>query len=307
MRTHDPHDFLRRRMRTGERVRGAVLAKLARLVAQRLGAGSAEAERASAVAYALALAAYQESSEGFTRPSGESVRAILGRDAGELASLIGACTRNAPPLPDNASKATLALAAAVSLLEAVGTEPLEATVAARALVTLRSETRLPPVALEALSVEVMELVLGDHAAHTVVLVEPNVSRASALQARFLADGVRVVLADTAAQARALLAQGSQALVVASWLPDGDGAELTRSLRATEALATLPIFVLAPPEDPRLVEAGLDAGADDVLTYPVNPDVLVAKLRRALQPRRVTPVPVPVPPVLSTASAPAASL
>ena len=34
-----------------------------------------------------------------------------------------------------------------------------------------------------------------------------------------------------------------------------------------------------------VEAGLDAGADDVLTYPVNPDVLAAKVRRALQPRR----------------------
>jgi serine/threonine-protein kinase len=35
----------------------------------------------------------------------------------------------------------------------------------------------------------------------------------------------------------------------------------------------------------MVEAGLDAGADDVLTYPVNPDVLAAKVRRALQPRR----------------------
>ncbi|MFY0563635.1 protein kinase domain-containing protein [Archangium lansingense] len=291
----------------GVGVQGAALAKLARRVARRLGAGRAEAERASAVAYALALAAFQESGSGerFTRPSCESMRAILGRDAGELVGLIGACTRDAPPLTEKADKATQALAAAVSLLEVAGTAMLEASAASQSLVKLRAESRLPAAALEALSAEVMELVLGDSASHTVVLAEPNVGRASALQARFLADGVRVVLADSAARARVLLSQGSQALVVASRLPDGDGAELTRALRSTAETASLPIFVLAPPEDPGLVEAGLDAGADDVLTYPVNPEVLVAKLRRALQPRRASVTPTPAPSVTAamvTASA-----
>ncbi|WNG33214.1 protein kinase [Archangium violaceum] len=286
----------------GVGVQGASLAKLARRVARRLGAGCAEAERASAVAYALALAAFQESSERFSRPSCEAVRAILGRDAGELASLIGACTREAPPLTESANKATLALAAAVSLLEVAGTATLVASSASQALVKLRAESRLPGVALEALSAEVMELVLGDRASHTVVLAEPNTARASALQARFLADGVRVVLADSAARVRTLLSQGSQALVVASRLPDGDGASLTRALRSVVETASLPIFVLAPAEDPGLVEAGLDAGADDVLTYPVNPDVLVAKLRRALQPRRVSLTPTPAPVAATMTSA-----
>ncbi|MFL5354751.1 protein kinase domain-containing protein [Archangium sp.] len=277
----------------GVGVQGASLAKLARRMALRLGAGRAEAERASAVAYAVALAAFQESNERFTRPSCEAVRAILGRDSGEAAVLIGACTRgDAPLLTESANKATLALAAAVSLIEMMGSATLGPAAASQALVKMRAESKLPAVALEALSAEVMELVLGDSASHTVVLAEPNVARASALQARFLADGVRVVLADSAARARVLLSQGSQALVVASRLPDGDGASLTRSLRSTEAMATLPIFVLAPPEDPGQVEAGLDAGADDVLMYPVNPDVLVAKLRRALQPRRVSAAPTP---------------
>ena len=290
----------------GVGVQGAALAKLARRVARRLGAGRAEAERASAVAYALALAAFQESGSGdrFTRPSCESMRAILGRDAGALAGLIGACTRDAAPLTEKADKATQALAAAVSLLEVAGTAMLGAAAASQSLVKLRAEGRLPAAALEALSAEVMELVLGEKASHTVVLAEPNPARASALQARFLADGVRVVLADSAARARVLLSQGSQALVVASRLPDGDGAELTRSLRSAAETAALPIFVLAPPEDPGLVEAGLDAGADDVLTYPVNPEVLVAKLRRALQPRRtsVTPAPAPVMAVMAGVSA-----
>jgi eukaryotic-like serine/threonine-protein kinase len=294
----------------GVGVQGASLAKLARRMALRMGAGRAEAERASAVAYAVALAAFQESHERFTRPSCEAVRAILGRDSGEAASLIGACTRgDAPQLTERANKATLALAAAVSLIEMMGSATLGTAAASQALVKMRAESKLPAVALEALSAEVMELVLGDSAAHTVVLAEPNVARASALQARFLADGVRVVLADSAARVRVLLSQGSQALVVASRLPDGDGASLTRSLRSATETASLPIFVLAPPEDPGLVEAGLDAGADDVLMYPVNPDVLVAKLRRALQPRRVSAAPTPpvaVPVVMAPAPASASA-
>jgi serine/threonine-protein kinase len=274
----------------GVGVQGAALARLTRGVALRLGAGRAEAERASAVASALALAAFQESGERFTRPSREAVRAILGRDSGELADLIGACTRDASPPTGNTHRAALALAAAVALLEVAGTASPVPTAASQSLVKLRAEGQLPAAALEALSAEVMELVLGDRASHTVVLAEPNAARAAALQARFLADGVRVVLADSAARARALLSEGSQALVVASRLPDGDGAALTRSLRSAAGTASLPIFVLAPPEDPGLVEAGLDAGADDVLTYPVNPDVLAAKLRRALQPRRTAVTP-----------------
>ncbi len=277
----------------GVGVQGASLAKLARRVARRLGAGRTEAERASAVAYALALAAFQESEERFIRPSCEAMRAILGRDAGELADLIGACTRDAPPPSEKSSRDTLALAAAVALLEVAGTASPAASTASQSLVKLRAEGKLPAAALEALSAEVMELVLGDGISHTVVLAEPNAARAAALQARFLADGVRVVLADSVARVRVLLSQGSQALVVASRLPDGDGAGLTRSLRSAADTASLPIFVLAPPEDPGLVEAGLDAGADDVLTYPVNPDVLVAKLRRSLQPRRVTATPAAV--------------
>ena len=284
----------------GVGVHGAALAQLARRVARRLGAGHAEAERASAVAYALALAAQQEGGSGdrFVRPSCESVRAVLGRDAGELASLIAACTRDAPPPLEGASRGALALAAAVALIEMTGTATLGPTTASQALSWLRSAGRLPATALEALAAELMDMVLGDSASHTVVLAEPNAARAAALQARFLADGVRVVLADSAARVRSLLAQSPQALVVSAQLPDGDGASLTRSLRSADGTASLPIFVLAPPEDPALVEAGLDAGADDVLTYPVNPDVLVAKLRRALMPRRA---PAPTPTQLPVAS------
>ncbi len=268
----------------GAGVQGAALARLARRVALRLGAGRAEAERASATAYAMACAARLEGKEHFARPSCESVRAVLGRDAGELASLISVCAEGAS-LPINAGRSLLALTAAMGLMEAVGSGALTPDTASHALVKLREEGRVPANALEALAAEVAELVLGESASGTIVLAEPDPARSATLQARFLVDGVRVLLAESAARARELLAGGAHALVVASHLPDGQGALLARSLREAAATSGLPIFVLAPPEDPALVEAGLDAGADDVLTYPVNPDVLAAKVRRALQPRR----------------------
>ncbi|XXF78839.1 protein kinase [Myxococcaceae bacterium GXIMD 01537] len=268
----------------GVGVLGASLGKLARRLALRLGAGSAEAERAAAMAYAVACAARMEGLEPFVRPMSAAVRAVLGSDAGEVAEFISVCEPNAVPAP-SVSRAALALAGTVALMEAVGSSTLTPDAASQALVELRASNMLPGAAMEALAAEVAELVLGDTASCTVVLAEPDASRAATLQARFLSDGVRVLLASSGARARQLLSEGSQALVVASHLPDGDGAALTRALRATAATAHLPIFVLAPQEDPSLVEAGLEAGADDVLTYPVNPDVLAAKLRRALQPRR----------------------
>ncbi|WP_224363759.1 protein kinase domain-containing protein [Hyalangium versicolor] len=267
----------------GAGVQGAVLAKLARRLALRLGAGRAEAERASAAAYAMACAARLEGKDSFARPKCEAVRAVLGRDAGELASVLGAPTEGSGT--SQPGRASQALTAATALMETLGTGALTPENASRALVRLREEGRVPATALEALAAEVAELVLGDATSPTLVLAEPDPARSATFQARFLAEGVRVLLAESAARARELVAGGAQALVVGSRLPDGEGAALTRSLRSSGPTLELPIFLLAPPEDPSVVEAGLDAGADDVLTYPVNPDVLAAKVRRALQPRR----------------------
>ena len=191
--------------------------------------------------------------------------------------------------PDNASRAALALAAAMALMEVLGTaSPTPDAASSRARPKLREDGQVPANALEALAAEVAELVLGDSASHTLVLAEPDPARSATLQARFLADGMPGA-AGRLDGARPRAAGGGEPGAGGGLaLPDGEAAALTRSLRAEAPTAELPIFILAPPEDPGLVEAGLDAGADDVLTYPVNPDVLAAKLRRALQPAARSP-------------------
>jgi two-component system KDP operon response regulator KdpE len=68
------------------------------------------------------------------------------------------------------------------------------------------------------------------------------------------------------------------------LPDGDGMDLIRSVRAWSGL---PIIVLSARAGERDKVAALDAGADDYLDKPFGIDELIARVRVALR-RRARP-------------------
>ncbi len=65
------------------------------------------------------------------------------------------------------------------------------------------------------------------------------------------------------------------------LPDMDGLEVIRVLRASSAV---PIVVLTAREDERGKVAALDLGADDYVTKPFGMDELAARMRAALRHR-----------------------
>ena len=93
-------------------------------------------------------------------------------------------------------------------------------------------------------------------------------------------GFEVVEAATAREAldRAAV-RPPQAAIVDLVLPDGDGVEVTRRLRAW---STMPILVLsAVGEEDEKVRA-LEAGADDYVTKPFGPRELVARVQAALR-------------------------
>jgi two-component system, NarL family, response regulator DevR len=71
------------------------------------------------------------------------------------------------------------------------------------------------------------------------------------------------------------------VVLARRLPDGDGWEVARELRARER--GLDAFVIAIHESghPSVVERALGAGADAFLERACDPDVLVSHVRRLL--------------------------
>ncbi|MEZ5659731.1 MAG: response regulator [Burkholderiaceae bacterium] len=80
---------------------------------------------------------------------------------------------------------------------------------------------------------------------------------------------------------ALRTHDYDALLLDLGLPDGDGLELLRQLRARGQ--TLPVLIMTARDALEQRVAGLDAGADDYLLKPFEVDELLARLR-ALQRR-----------------------
>ena len=72
------------------------------------------------------------------------------------------------------------------------------------------------------------------------------------------------------------------LVLDLMLPDRDGWDVTRLIRADKSLAETPIIMLtARVEDSEKI-VGLEIGADDYITKPFNPRELVARVRALLR-------------------------
>lgn len=77
------------------------------------------------------------------------------------------------------------------------------------------------------------------------------------------------------------------LVLDLMLPDVDGLEVCRRLRWDERTRALPILIVSAKGEEADVVAGLELGADDYVTKPFSPKVLVARIRNLLRRRERT--------------------
>jgi CheY-like chemotaxis protein len=140
-----------------------------------------------------------------------------------------------------------------------------------------------------------------------ILVVDDVEKNTRLLADLLgARGYRTSKAASGAEALALIEQAAPDLVLLDvMMPGMSGFEVCRSLRADPRHALLPV-VMVTALDPAVERAnGLDAGADDFLTKPINQAELLARVRsllrvKALQDQLLrgaaTPPPAAPPPV-----------
>jgi len=65
------------------------------------------------------------------------------------------------------------------------------------------------------------------------------------------------------------------------MPGLDGVELTAKLKATPAMADIPILIVSASAQRRDFELARGAGADGYLTKPFDPDELLAQVRRLM--------------------------
>ena len=123
----------------------------------------------------------------------------------------------------------------------------------------------------------------------LLLIDDDLRLTAMVSDYLRANGQDVDVAGSLAAGRDRLRQGNyDALVLDLMLPDGDGLDLTRELRADPRFKRLPLLMLTARGEPLDRVLGLELGADDYLAKPFEARELLARIKALL--RRAQPVP-----------------
>jgi diguanylate cyclase (GGDEF)-like protein len=118
---------------------------------------------------------------------------------------------------------------------------------------------------------------------TILVVDDDVDIARFIEVNLKLEGYRVLLAHDGATALQLIEEHMPALAVVDWMmPQLDGLELTRRLRADPMTAPIPVILLTARGQTADKVIGLQAGADDYLVKPFDTLELVARVRSTLR-------------------------
>ena len=117
----------------------------------------------------------------------------------------------------------------------------------------------------------------------ILIVDDEPINVDILQARLAAQGYDIVTASNGPQALAAARSQDPDLVLLDvMMPAMDGLEVCRRLKADISLPFIPVILVTALGDTDDVVAGLDAGADEYLTKPVDQAALVARVRSMLR-------------------------
>jgi two-component system, cell cycle response regulator len=117
----------------------------------------------------------------------------------------------------------------------------------------------------------------------ILVVDDTASNRVLLKARLSAAFFTVMLADSGEEALRLAAEVEPDLIMLDvQMPDLDGFEVCRRLKASESLAHIPVVMVTASGSEEEKLKGLRAGADDFLTRPYSDVALLARLRNLLR-------------------------
>ena len=121
---------------------------------------------------------------------------------------------------------------------------------------------------------------------TVLIVDDSLTVRMDLQEAFDNAGFESRACGTAAAAReAFVAEPADVIVLDVLLPDGDGVELLRELRASPTLSGAVVMMLSTEAEVKDRVRGLSTGADEYVGKPYDTHYVVAKARELLRARR----------------------
>ncbi|MBP6381375.1 MAG: response regulator [Pseudomonadales bacterium] len=94
----------------------------------------------------------------------------------------------------------------------------------------------------------------------------------------------ITLADDGSTALAMLRQGSFGLLVTDWhMPQMDGIDLVRAVRADPRLHPIPILMVSAQATREQIVEAVNAGVNDYVVKPFTPQTLQAKIAKLFEP------------------------
>ena len=117
----------------------------------------------------------------------------------------------------------------------------------------------------------------------ILVVDDNETNRDIIVTRLEANGYETLQAADGQEALAAVTQHHPDLVLLDvMMPNIDGLEACRQLKSNAGLAFTPVILVTAKAATQDVVAGLDAGADEYLTKPIDQSALVARVRSVLR-------------------------
>ncbi len=117
----------------------------------------------------------------------------------------------------------------------------------------------------------------------ILVIEDEPDIAEVVQYNLEREGFRVVAATDGEQGLALVhTEFPDAILLDLMLPKLDGIEVCRRLKADPHLRAIPVIMVTAKGEVNDIVAGLEAGADDYVTKPFIPKVLVARIKAVVR-------------------------
>jgi adenylate cyclase len=117
----------------------------------------------------------------------------------------------------------------------------------------------------------------------ILIADDNEDNVAILDMRLKAHGYRTIIARDGEEALAKAREGRpDAILLDVMMPKKDGFDVCREFKADSSLPFTPIILVTAKTATKDVVTGLDAGADDYLTKPVDQAALLARIRAVLR-------------------------